>query len=131
MVYSFTATATGPASTTSSGDWNGQNFNITLSADGVQQFLISPTSLDFGSVPIGTSSPSQTVTVTNIGPSTVLMSGAGGGVGSPFSAFQSCQGKTLNPGASCQMVYSFTPTSARSEERRVGKECRARGSPYH
>src|SRR5260370_18462018 len=40
------------------------------------------------------------------------MSGAGGGVGSPFSGFQSCQGNTLNPGVSCQMVYSFSPTSA-------------------
>src|SRR5258708_33501753 len=56
-------------------------------------------------------SPSQTVTVTNIGPSPVVMSGAGGGVGSPFSGFQSCQGNTLNPGVSCQMVYSFSPTS--------------------
>src|ERR1035438_7775667 len=26
---------------------------------------------------------------------------------------------------------SFTPTSIRSEERRVGKECRSRWSPYH
>src|SRR5258708_8419689 len=40
------------------------------------------------------------------------MSGVGGGVRSPFSGFQSCQGKTLNSGASCQMVYSFSPTSA-------------------
>src|SRR5260370_10275490 len=106
MVYSSTPPATGAASTTSSGDWNGQNFNITLSADGVQQFLISPTSLDFGSVPIGTSSPSQTVTVTNIGPSTVLMSRAGGVVGSPFSGFQTSHGTTLHPGASCHMVYT-------------------------
>src|SRR5260370_8842168 len=39
------------------------------------------------------------------------MSGAGGGVGSPFSGFQSCQGKTLNPGNTCQMVYAFSPTA--------------------
>src|SRR5258708_34613412 len=31
--------------------------------------------------------------------SPVVMSGAGGGVGSPFSGFQSCQGKTLNSGS--------------------------------
>src|SRR5258708_20707711 len=76
-------------------------------------FLITPTSLDFGAVQVGVISPSQTVTVTNIGPSPVVMSGAGGGVGSPFSGFQSCQGNTLNPGDSCQMVYSFSPTPAR------------------
>src|SRR5258708_6034070 len=113
MVYDFSPTAAGPAGAISSGDWNGQNFNITLSGTGVNpKFLITPTSVDFGSVQLGTTSPSQTVTVTNIGPSPVLMSGAGGGVGSPFSRFQSCHGNTLNPGASCQMVYSFSPPSA-------------------
>src|SRR5260370_7567694 len=76
------------------------------------QSLITPTTLDYGPVHVGTTSPTQAVTVTNIGPSAVVMSGAGGGVGSPFSGSQSCQGKTLNPGDSCQMVYSFTPTAA-------------------
>ena len=28
-------------------------------------------------------------------------------------------------------VYMFTEEEARSEERRVGKECRSRWSPYH
>src|SRR5258708_17400468 len=113
MVYSFSPTAAGAASTTSSGDWNGQNFSIALTGTGVgPQFLITPTSVDFGPVNIGSTSPQQTVTVTNIGASAVVMSGAGGGVSSPFSGFQGCQGKTLNPGASCQMRYSFTPTPA-------------------
>src|SRR5258708_39854863 len=83
MVYSFMATASGPASTTSMGDWNGQNFNIALSGNGRgAQFVITPTSLDFGPVQVGSSAPSQTVTVTNVGPSPVVMSGAGGGGGS-------------------------------------------------
>src|SRR5256886_17433016 len=29
------------------------------------------------------------------------------------------------------MVFKGTPTHRRSEERRVGKECRSRWSPYH
>ena len=29
------------------------------------------------------------------------------------------------------MISSLTPTAERSEERRVGKECRSRWSPYH
>jgi len=29
------------------------------------------------------------------------------------------------------IVFLFTPISSRSEERRVGKECRSRWSPYH
>src|SRR5260370_869248 len=103
-------TSAGAASTASSGDWNGQNFSITLSGTGLNpQFLITPTSLDFGPVQVGTTWPSQTVTVTNIGPSPVLMSGAGGGVGTPFSGFQGCQGKTLNSGASCQQADSPSP----------------------
>src|SRR5260370_34316248 len=110
MVYAFSPTAAGRAGAISSGDWNGQNFNITLSGTGVNpKFLITPTSVDFGSVQLGTTSPSQTVTVTNIGPSPVLMSGAGGGVGSPFSGFQSCQGDTLNPGDSCQRADERRP----------------------
>src|SRR5260370_4871712 len=98
MVYSFSPTAAGAASPTSSGDWNGQNFSITLTALGIvagiatPEFLITPTSLDFGAVQVGVISPSQTVTVTNIGPSPVVMSGAGGGVGSPFSGLQDCPG---------------------------------------
>src|SRR5260370_12873234 len=105
MVYSFSPTAAGAASTTSSGDWNGQNFSIALTGTGVgPQFLITPTSLDFGPVNIGSTSPQQTVTVTNIGASAVVMSGAGGGAGSPFSRFQSCQGTTLTPRSSCPIV---------------------------
>src|SRR5260370_8047467 len=110
MACGFSPTVTGPASTTSSGDWSGQSFNIALQGIGLEQFLITPTSLDFGQVPVGTIAPSQAVTVTNMGTSPVVMSGAGGGVSSPFSGFQSCQGNTLNPPATCHMTYHFTPT---------------------
>src|SRR5260370_14983689 len=104
MVYSFSPTAAGAASTTSSGDWNGQNFSIALTGTGVgPQFLITPTSLDFGPVNIGSTSPQQTVTVTNIGASAVVMSGAGGGVGSPFSGLQGCQSHTPHPGPPCPL----------------------------
>src|SRR5258708_9651525 len=72
---------------------------------------MSRTSVVCGPVQVGSTAPNQTVTVTNIGASAVVMSGAGGGVSSPFSGFQGCQGKTLHPGASCQLVYSFTPTA--------------------
>src|SRR5260370_4690369 len=73
MVYSFSPTSAGAASTASSGDWNGQNFNITLSGTGVNpQFLITPTSLDFGTVHVRSTSPSQTATITNSASSHVL-----------------------------------------------------------
>jgi hypothetical protein len=74
------------------------------------QFLISPTALDFGDVPLGSTSPQQTITITNKGSLPVVMSGAGGGAG-VFGGVQDCQGTTLAPGASCHMFYAFTPTT--------------------
>src|SRR5258708_4309603 len=113
MVDRITPTSAGAANPASSRDLKGKKFSLALTDTGVgPQFLITQTSVDFGPVNIGWASPKQTVTVTNIGASAVVMSGAGGGVSSPFSGFQGCQGKTLSPGASCQMVYSFTPTAA-------------------
>src|SRR5260370_35153094 len=97
MVYDFSPTAAGPAGTISSGDWNGQNFNITLSGTGVNpKFLITPTSVDFGSVQVGTTAPSQTVTVTNIGPSPVLVPDAGAGGGGAVSGARRVPGKPLH-----------------------------------
>src|ERR1041384_1318820 len=38
---------------------------------------------------------------------------------------------TETPGATDAQVSAFVDTLLRSEERRVGKECRSRWSPYH
>ena len=38
---------------------------------------------------------------------------------------------SYDPPSSCPLCGSSNPGSARSEERRVGKECRSRWSPYH
>ncbi|HVQ89389.1 MAG TPA: choice-of-anchor D domain-containing protein, partial [Mycobacteriales bacterium] len=65
---------------------------------------------DFGNVAVGTTSPQQTVTITNKGSAPVVMSGAGGAAG-VFGGVQDCQGTTLAPGASCHMFYAFTPTA--------------------
>ena len=41
-------------------------------------------------------------------------------------------GDAARPGAGPAIIFSFLLTAvARSEERRVGKECRSRWSPYH
>jgi hypothetical protein len=73
-------------------------------------FLITPTALAFGAVPVGSTSASQSITVENVSGSSQTMSGAGGGAG-VFGGAQNCQGQTLAPGASCQMFYAFSPTS--------------------
>ena len=48
-------------------------FTVQLRGNDTQQFVISPTSFDFGNVPLGSSSPQQIVNVTNVGTTAVVM----------------------------------------------------------
>ncbi|HVQ90156.1 MAG TPA: choice-of-anchor D domain-containing protein, partial [Mycobacteriales bacterium] len=91
MFYAFTPTALGAATGSTSGSWNGQPFSFTFKGNATSRFLITPTSLDFGNVAVGTTSPQQTVTITNKGSAPVVMSGAGGAAG-VFGGVQDCQG---------------------------------------
>ena len=111
MFFTFSPTAVGPASASSHFTWTGLPFTIPLVGNGRgPRLLVSPTGLEFGEVAIGTTSPQQVTTITNLGPLPVTMSGAGGAPGAPFNAAQSCQGVTLNAGESCQMIFTFSPT---------------------
>jgi hypothetical protein len=111
MFYAFTPSALGPASGSTSGSWNGQSFSLTFAGNGIRRFRISPVGFDFGYGTIGVTSPQQTVTITNVSSSPVVMSGAGGGAGQ-FGGSQNCQGTTVNAGQSCHMFYAYTPTTA-------------------
>jgi hypothetical protein len=74
---------------------------------------VSPTSLPFGSVTVGTSSAAQTVTVTNTGG----QNATGLSVGSnnaKFAATNGCGG-TLAAGASCSVSVKYTPGVAGSD----------------
>jgi len=73
--------------------------------------LITPTGLSFGPVITGTSSPTQSVTVTNEGSDPVTMDGTGGQLAPPFNATDNCQGNEIGPGQSCHMTYTFSPES--------------------
>lgn len=109
--YRFTPTALGAADRSTGGSMNGQPYAFEFKGVGVarDRFLISPFGLDFGEVPIGSSSASQTITILNLGPGPVVMSGTGGGAGALFGGAQNCQGVTLEEGESCEMFYQFTP----------------------
>ncbi|HEX9381306.1 MAG TPA: choice-of-anchor D domain-containing protein [Gaiellaceae bacterium] len=110
--YAFTPSAAGPATGSTSGTLNGQPFSFHFHGNGVApRFLVSPTRLDFGEVPVGTTSPEQDVTVTNVGLAPVTVNGAGGGAGQ-FGGVQNCQGRTLAVGESCTFSYAFTPLGA-------------------
>ena len=111
MFYAFSPTMTGLATGSTNGTWNGQAFSLHFRGHGTPQFLITPTSLAFGRVKVGSTSPQQSIEVKNLANRPVVMSGAGGGAGI-FGGAQNCQGQTLNPGKACHMFYAFTPTAA-------------------
>jgi Abnormal spindle-like microcephaly-assoc'd, ASPM-SPD-2-Hydin/Cep192 domain 4/HYDIN/CFA65/VesB-like, Ig-like domain len=70
---------------------------------------LSPTSLSFGNQTYGTTSPAQTVTLTNTGgvaltPTTVSATG-------DFAETDNCTGATLAANATCAIQVTFTPTA--------------------
>jgi hypothetical protein len=85
--------------------------SLPAGATGPDQFLVSPPSLNFGSLAIGTKSPAQVVNITNVSGASTVLSVSGGGAPGPFSDYQNCVGATLAPGASCQFTYFFTPSA--------------------
>ena len=110
MFYAFTPTALGAVHGSTNGSWNGQGFSLTFKGTGIPGLLITPTSLVFGDVKVGTTSHEQTITVRNMSNKPAVMSGSGGGAG-VFGGAQNCQGQTIQPGKSCQMFYAFSPTA--------------------
>ncbi len=111
MFFQFRPIGAGAEPSSSSGAWNGQSYEIDFTGVGVPpQLRISPTALDFGDVPLGTTGPTQTVKITNLGPS-IVMSGAGGGAGQMFGGSQDCQEHTLDTGQSCHMFYEYAPSA--------------------
>jgi hypothetical protein len=110
MYYQFTPTGLGAQTGSASGNWNGQTFSLNFTGNGVSRFLVTPTAFDFGEVPVGTTSAQQVVTITNMGSTPAVMSGAGG-AGGAFGGSQDCQGVTIAAGASCHMYYQFSPTA--------------------
>jgi hypothetical protein len=120
MTFAFSPTAPGELTDASIGTWNGQSYNVSLHGVGLsavasptKKLLISPTGIDFGDVTVGSTSPTKNVTITNVGTSTLLMSGSGGAPPTgKFGGSQNCQGASLAPGASCQMSFAFTPATA-------------------
>ena len=109
----YTATST---STTNGGpiviDLKGKSHSIALLGGGQQ---VTPYSLDFGPVPVGSTSTQLVATITNHDISTSITGWAGGGVSAPFSASQNCNiAEGLTPGGSCHYFFTFSPTSAGS-----------------
>src|SRR3990167_5678256 len=64
-------------------------------------------------------------------PATPVLSNGGAGRGLPISCFLNAVGDSLDGIQSVWNENVEIASNGRSEERRVGKECRSRWSPYH
>ncbi len=92
---------------------DGEDFAVTLTGVGVNPITAAPLSHNFGSVTVGTTSPTMTTVISNpsaqnFGPINIF----GGAPPTPeFNASQNCQGTTLLPGGTCNVNYTFSPTA--------------------
>jgi uncharacterized repeat protein (TIGR01451 family) len=110
----FSPTATGSRSGTLNITSNAASSpdTVALTGTGVAPIItVTPGSLAFGTVPIGTISGPQNVTVTNSGTSGLSVTGAT--ISGPFAiAADGCSGgSAIAPGGSCQIGVQFAPAS--------------------
>jgi FG-GAP-like repeat/Abnormal spindle-like microcephaly-assoc'd, ASPM-SPD-2-Hydin/FG-GAP repeat len=84
---------------------------IEVSGNGTA-IKVSPTNLRFGSQKVGTKSAPQVLTATNEGSKAVQFGNAyiGGKDKKDFTETDTCSGQTIQPGASCTAMVTFTPT---------------------
>jgi hypothetical protein len=103
------AVAAGSFTTTSGLDF----VTVNQASDSISLFLndpviaLFPTSINFGTVNVGSTGGPITVTVTNPGDASLTISNVT--AAAPFSQTSNCV-TTLSPGASCTASVSFTPT---------------------
>jgi hypothetical protein len=82
---------------------------VTLTGSGTGAAVsLNPTSVNFGSVDVGTVSPQQSVTLTNTGNATLNITSVT--TASPFTVNNHCS-STLNAGDSCTIALNFAPTA--------------------
>lgn len=87
---------------------------VTVTVTAPFPITVAPTAFDFGNVPVGGESPTQTLVVTNISSAAQTITVGGGGIASPFNAAStSCGGPSivLAAGGTCTIGYSFLPTA--------------------
>ena len=103
---------------------------VTLTGVG-QSITVSPTSLNFGTVAVGSTSPQQNVTVTNVGTTTVTFTGfvfAGTAAGDYLISANTC-GATIAPGANCSVEVKFKPTTTGKRSAKLNVKNDGGGSP--
>jgi len=89
-----------------------QGFSVTTNTPPPPNFAISPATVPFGVVQVGTSSVAQPVTLTNNGGTLAISSiNFTGLAAAQFSQTNTC-GNSVAPGGTCAINVVFTPTAA-------------------
>jgi hypothetical protein len=103
---------------------------VALSGTG-QSITVSPSSLNFGTVAVGTTSAPKSVTVTNVGTITVTFTGfvfAGAAAGDYLISGNTC-GATIAAGANCSVSVEFKPTTTGTRNAKLNVKNNGGGSP--
>ncbi len=132
----FKPTAAGPATGTVSvfHDGNPDPLKVTLTGSGslhASAVTFSPDSLDFGEQPVGTSSKPQTLTMSNTGQKTLLVTAVnsdGDFTIMPGSTCETLQG-SLEAGSNCTLLVTFSPLGPGKREGHLIFTDDAAGSP--
>ena len=110
------------------------NMFINTTATPAPAVSLNPSSLAFGSQPVGTTSGAQTVTLTNAGSAALTINSIGLGGTSPgdFAQTNACplNPSTLAAGSSCTIGVTFSPAASGSRSATVTITDNATGSPH-
>jgi hypothetical protein len=132
----FRPTQVGPrtASVNITDDAVGSPQTVALSGTGVvsgPNATLSATSLTLGTQLVGTSSPAQSITLTNYGTVALSITGIGftGADPGDFAETNTC-GNSVAPGASCTINVTFKPTCVNARNASLSVTDNAPGSPH-
>jgi hypothetical protein len=127
----FTPTAIGnrPATVTITDNGGGTTQKVTLSGVATEASL-SPPSINFGNQKVGTTSPAQTITLTNVGTAamTVTSISIKGTNANNFRQTNTC-GTSVPAGASCSITVNFRPSATGARTANVTVSDNGGGSP--
>jgi len=129
----FKPTATGARSAAVSITDNAAGSPQSLPLRGVGTTAkLSPTSLNFGSVAVGTTSPATIVTLTNVGTTSLTISSIAitGTNSGNFGQSNTC-GTSLAVSASCTISVKFRPTATGARSAAISITDNAAGSPQN
>ena len=135
FAVTFVPAASGPlsASVVIADSAAGSPQSVGLSGTGVAGaagLSLSPGTLNFNTIAVGTTSTAQTVTVTNSGsaPLTLTSVGVGGGSESSFGETNNC-GSSLGVNGSCAVLVTFTPAAGGAQSANLTVTASSSNSP--